>query len=529
VTHLKQLILGVLNMKIRTLLPSALAALLVLSFHPVDAQERRLGWIEFDNSGTEAAQKSFLEATLLLHSFEFEDAAIEFRAAQNADPDFALAYWGEAMTYNHPLWQQQDRAAATAALNRYAPSPDARQAKAPSPREAQYLAAIDVLYGDGDKGTRDRAYMNAMGRLADAHPEDLEARVFYSLSILGSTDGERDFATYVRAAAQALPVSEANPQHPGAVHYIIHSFDDPVHAPLGLAAARAYSEIAPDAGHAQHMTSHIFVAMGLWDDLVAANIRARDVQNGREAELGRRPNVCGHYTSWLHYGWLQRGEVDAAERGMAECHERVASGNGDRSEANYFANMRARHVLDLGDWDAAARLGADLEAHPLYTFISGVAAIKSGDRGGAQAALTRLAAGPLNTQPRLRIAHMELAALLAQDGGDIESAIGLLTQAADLEETLPFEFGPPASVMPPHEALGAVLLQAGQPRAAADAFRKALDFAPERMASLIGLAAASLQSGDEATAQSASERLSLQVRFADAAFRQRMGFDGGRN
>jgi tetratricopeptide (TPR) repeat protein len=307
---------------------------------------------------------------------------------------------------------------------------------------------------------------------------------------------------------------------------MIHSFDDPVHAPLGLEAARAYSEIAPDAGHAQHMTSHIFVAMGMWDDVVAANIRARDVQNGRMAELGRDPNVCGHYTSWLHYGWLQRGEVTAAEGGMAECHERVTSGSASPAEKNYFANMRARHVIDLGDWDAAERLSADLGQHPIYTFVSGLAAIKRGDRSGAQSALTQLAAGPLDSQPRLRIAHMELAALIAQDGGDAQTAIDFLRQAAELEESLPFEFGPPASVLPPHEILGATLLLAGQPEEAAKAFRTALDFTPERMASMVGLATAALESGDEATAQATAEALSHQLRFADDSFKRRIGAEG---
>jgi len=202
---------------------------------------------------------------LLLHSFEFADAASAFREAQQIDEDFALAYWGEAMTYNHPLWQEQDRDAAHATLARYAPTPEARQARAPTDPERAYLAAVDVLYGEGSKTDRDLAYMAEMERMTTKWPDDDEARAFYALSILGSTDGERDFATYMRAAAAAQPVFESNPDHPGAVHYIIHSFDDPVHAPLGLEAARAYSGIAPDAGHAQHMTSHIFVAMGMWE------------------------------------------------------------------------------------------------------------------------------------------------------------------------------------------------------------------------------------------------------------------------
>jgi tetratricopeptide (TPR) repeat protein len=510
-------------MTTRTLSSLAFALALALVAEPASTQERQLGWIEFGNSGAAAAQKDFIEGALLLHSFEFEDAATAFRRAQSVDPSFALAFWGEAMSYNHPLWRQQDKPAALAALNRFAASPAQRQSMAPTPREAAYLQAVDVLYGDGSKSERDRAYMDAMARIADAYPQDLEARAFYALAILGSTDGERDFATYMRAAVVAQTVFNENAQHPGAVHYIIHSFDDPIHAPLGLEAARAYAGIAPGAGHAQHMTSHIFVAMGMWDDLVAANIRARDVQNARNAELGRKANVCGHYTSWLHYGWLQRGEIEKAEQGMAECHDRVLEG-GAPDEVGYFVAMRARHVLDLGDWDAADRLSADV-SDPRYDFITGVAAIKRGDRAGAQAALTRM---PTEGNPRGTIARQELAALIAVDDGDRNGAIGLLTEAAALEETLPFEFGPPASPQPPHELLGAVYLTADRPADAVVAFRKALEFTPDRMASLVGLAAASQAAGDVATVNDIMSRLQKNLQHGDAAFLSRMGFGGER-
>ena len=489
------------------------------------AQERRLGSLEFPNSGAPEAQASFLNGVLLLHSFEFDDAATAFRKAQEIDPDFALAYWGEAMTYNHPLWRQQDKPAALAALGRYAPSPRARQSRAPTLREAAYLATVDVLYGEGAKTERDVAYMGAMERLMGAYPDDIEARAFYSLAILGSTDGERDFATYMRAAAVAQPIVDLNPNHPGAVHYIIHSFDDPVHAPLGLPAARAYSGIAPDAGHAQHMVSHIFMASGMWDDVVAANVRARDVQNGRNAELGQPSNPCGHYTSWLHYGWLQQGKVEDAERGLAECRERVLSG-GSPSEVSYFVNMRARQVLDMGDWDAAERFSADVD-HPDYDFITGMAAIKTGDRGVAQQMLIKLGSSTTTDNPRLRIAHMELAALIALDGGNEEQAIGLLTEAATLEETLPIEFGPPATLQPPHELLGAAYLISNRPAEAIQAFRKALEFTPRRTNSLVGLSAAASAAGEDAASADAMSRLQSIWKNADPAFLQRFGWVSG--
>ncbi|MDH3270043.1 MAG: hypothetical protein OEN56_01845 [Gemmatimonadota bacterium] len=497
-----------MNRCIRSALTLALPGLVaaaIVSADAVTAQERTLGTIHFANSGQPAAQKPFLEGVLLLHSFEFEDAAAAFRRAQQVDPDFALAYWGEAMTYNHPLWREQDRDAALAALARYAPTAEARRAKAPTAREAAYLGALDVLYGEGSKTDRDHAYMAEMYRLVNQHPNDMEARAFYALSILGSTDGERDFATYMRAAAAAQPVFDANPKHPGAVHYLIHSFDDPIHAPLGLEAARAYSTIAPDAGHAQHMTSHIFVAMGMWDDVVAANIRARDVQNARNAELGRPPNVCGHYTSWLHYGWLMRGDLADAERGMEECATHVRSGSANPGEVGYYVNMRARHVLDTEDWAAADRWRAEVDL-PGYDFVTAYAALKRGDSSAATALLERTS-GMSDLPPRSTIMTLELQALIALEAGDGEKALDLLHEATEIEEGLPFEFGPPASLKPPHELLGEVALELGRNGMALGAFRESLDFTPERAPSLEGLAEAASALGQTATAADARARL----------------------
>ncbi|GMV07077.1 MAG: hypothetical protein AMXMBFR53_33520 [Gemmatimonadota bacterium] len=475
---------------------AATAAVVLGAASPLAAQHARLGTVDFPNSGAPAAQADFTRGVLLLHSFEFEDAALAFRRAQDVDPDFALAYWGEAMSYNHPLWQQQDGEAARAALARYAPTPEARARKAPTERERGYLEAVDVLYGSGSKARRDRAYMDAMAALAARHPDDMEARAFHALAILGSTDGVRDFATYMKAAAVAQPVFDANPDHPGAAHYLIHSFDDPVHAPLGLPAARAYSEIAPGAAHAQHMTSHIFVALGLWDDVVAANVRARDVQDARLAELGRPANACGHYTSWLHYGWLMRGDRRDADRGMDACLERARAG-GAPSEEAYYATMRARHVLDTRDWAQADRLDATVAAEGtarlMVDFVTAYAALERGDRGTAAALLAahqEALARSGDAQPRLRIQVLELRALTALKDGRGDEAVALLGEACALEEALPFEFGPPASLKPPHEMLGEALLALDRHSDAAYAFEASLARTPGRVPSLEGLARA---------------------------------------
>jgi hypothetical protein len=245
-----------------------------------------LGDVTFPNSGAPAAQESFLTGLAQLHNFEYASAAEQFRKAQQLDPAFAMAYWGEAMTYTHPVWMEQDRDAARTALARLGATPEARVAQAKTRREQDYLRAVDILYGDGEKHARDFAYANAMAGLYRSYPDDPDAAAFFALSLLGTAHAGRDFTIYMRAASIVEPVFRDHPNHPGAAHYLIHAYDDPVHAPLGLRAARAYAKIAPSAGHAQHMTSHIFVALGMWDDVVAANEAAVRVVNGGRAAHG---------------------------------------------------------------------------------------------------------------------------------------------------------------------------------------------------------------------------------------------------
>jgi hypothetical protein len=186
-----------------------------------------------------------------------------------------MGYWGEAMAHNHPLWSDpQDTEAARRVL--------ARLPAAPTPREQAYMDAVRVLYGEGEKPERDRAYATAMEAVSRAYPNDLETAAFYSLALLGRAYGNaspdagapRDPAALrirMQAAAVAQEVFRREPDHPGAAHYILHAFDDPDHAILGLPAARRYAEIAPAAPHALHMPSHIFLQLGMWPEAAASN------------------------------------------------------------------------------------------------------------------------------------------------------------------------------------------------------------------------------------------------------------------
>lgn len=187
------------------------------------------------------------------------------------------------------MWHEEDVPAARKILKRLAPTPEARLAKVPTEREKLYLRSVEVLFGDGTKEERDRRHESVFAELHRKFPDDVNGAAFYALAILGNAEEGRDFATYMRAAAVLEEVFPQYPRHPGVVHYLIHCYDDSVHAPLGLRAARIYSKIAPEAAHAQHMTSHIFLSLGMWDDVVKANETAMVVVNSARQKEGKGP------------------------------------------------------------------------------------------------------------------------------------------------------------------------------------------------------------------------------------------------
>ncbi len=479
------------------------------------AQEPRLGRVSFPTSAGPAAQAEFLRGVLYLHSFEYEQAARAFRAAQQREPRFALAYWGEAMTFTHPVWDQQDADSARAALNRLAPTRQARAALAPTSRERAWLEAVEILYGEGSKARRDTLYARAMERLLEQYPEDAEVRSFTALALLGLNQGVRDVATYMRAAALVEPVFAANPDHPGAAHYLIHAFDDPAHAPLGLGAARAYSRIAPDAAHAQHMTTHIFFALGLWEDGRSQNVIASDLTRW----------VPGHYTWWLGYALLQQGRYAEALRHL----ERVR-GNMNESSAgqrNHLVFMRGELVINTEAWSSPTLAWPTRPAGAWATgydaFVRGYAAAKRGD--GAEAAWARAAfaavrdslraAGDSLAERALSVMDLELQALAGLAAGDGAGATSLLGRAAAIEEALPVDFGPPGIVKPSFELLGEVLLGLGRPAEAQRAFMRALQLAPGRARALIGLVRAASAAGDAPVAANAYRQLAANWQSAD--------------
>jgi tetratricopeptide (TPR) repeat protein len=476
------------------------------------------GHVDFANSGAPAAQADFRDGLALLHDFEYAAAADAFRRAQSADPSFAMAYWGEAMTFNHPIWMQQDLKAGQAALNKLASTPAVRRARAKTDREKEYLDAVEILYGNGSKQERDFLYEAAMRRLHERYPNDVDAAAFYGLAILGTAHAGRDIATYMRAAGVLEEAWTNHRDHPGLVHYLIHSYDDPAHAPLGLRAARIYAKVAPDAAHAQHMTSHIFLALGMWPEVVQANTAAiADVNRVRKA-TGASPMGCGHYPSWLGYGYLQLGQTDKARNAVTLCRTALASQTAmdhpghsmdpDASLSGSFANMRLRYLLDTSDWTGeisgwtlpqTAGPGARLD----FAFARAMSEIVQGHRAAARQALVELEAvghevvelkiksGDSDPSYRVRpeIFILEIRGLIAELEGDLAGAERLLLQAVSLEDKLPMAFGPPTIDKPTHELLGEFLLRRGRKTEAHTEFEKAIARTPGRRLTEQGFAA----------------------------------------
>ncbi len=487
-----------------------------------------LGTITFPTSTrTAAAESTFVRGVLLLHVFEYADAAAAFRAAQKLDPHMAMASWGEAMTHDHPVWDEEDPAAARAALAKYAPTAAAREARAPTARERAYLHAVDLLFGTGAKAERDTVYSRAMKAVLDAYPGDDEARAFYALSLLGLSQGVRNVPTYLRAAAIAESVFVRNPHHPGAAHYWIHGMDDPEHAAAALPAARALSRIAPDAAHAQHMTSHIFMALGMWDDVVRANENATRVVDEGLAARGRGASFCGHYNFWLEYGYLQLERTGDARTLMQKCRAQATPAmrderDPDNSTIGSAVQMWSRYLIDTGDWSGqdarwTPEFGKAESARNEWEFARGFAAARRGDlatlrdamagfRAGRAHLLSEIAAKPkpdpddVEYRSRLEVLSLELeaAARLAATPAEVDSAVVLLRRATRVEDSMAFAFGPPTVDEPSHEMLGDVLLRMRRFSEATREFEDALRRAPGRASARRGLqqARAGMKRGD---------------------------------
>lgn len=482
------------------------------------------------------ARGAFERGMLLLHLFHYDEARASFRMAQAADPGLALAYWGEAMAWNYTVWNEQNRDSARAVLARFAPSAEDRRARTSDRRDAHLIEATDILYGDGPKARRDTLYHAAMAAASVEYPADDEITLLTALALLGLNQGVRDVPTYLAAADLVEPVFRRTPDHPGASHYLIHAVDDPDHAARGLDAARALARSSPDAGHGQHMTSHIFLALGMWDDVVAANENAARVSTAARSAAGRGPASCGHVNTWLTYGYLQQGRTDDARALTRSCIRQAEDAgrptgydpDPDSSPLASAVFIWSRFVLETlawsGDdiaWNPAGVAGGDTPAAADFHFTRAFAAQERGDIATARSEYrafvrVRTAAGKQHagaTDPGAReyLARLDIMALELEGrdqvaAGRRDRGLGSLRAAAEREDRLAYAFGPPAA-QPAHEVLAATYLRLGRAAEAETAFRAAAGRNPGRASVLRGLAAALSAQGRTDAADSVTAAL----------------------
>lgn len=470
-----------------------------------------VGDVYMQNTGLDTAQQSFQHGLAQMHNFEYKFAAEDFLQAQKIDPDFALAYWGEAMTHNHPIWMRQDKEKGLKALNKYAPNPSARQTKAPTEFARDLLVAADILYGDDSKQNQDDMYLAHMAKLYAKYPDNVEVASFYALAIMGSAHEGREFGLYMQSAAITQRFMTKYPRHPGVNHYLIHATDDPVHAPLGLAAANAYGDIAPNAAHPQHMTTHILLALGDWDGVIRANVRAVEITNAERAVDGRGPSGCGHYPMWLMYGYLQNGQRDKAHDIMSLCYQNLQNTNRVGNGGSYsYAWQRALYLVDTGEWDGdVAKMRADLDDHLGAKFedqiMNGWVALNTGDMEGVNTSLDQARkslAGrkakwdadglPADDSSRIdaEVMLLQLQAQKLMELAQNDEGIAVLRQAVALEMDMPSGDGPPDPAKPSLELLGEALTQTENYAEAVSILKTALSRTPNKARSLKALAAA---------------------------------------
>jgi len=484
--------------------------------HPAGDPEK-LGTVSFPISCSPAAQKQFQRGVAMMHSFWYEEAERTFNDVAKADPGCAMAYWGLAMSYFHPIWDGRGPDAAILKKG-WQTVEKAKALSAKTERERDYIAAIEAFYQDSgklDHRTRVLAYESAMERVYARYPEDREAAAFYSLALLGTVAAspvDKTLARQKKAGEIAERVFAAEPNHPGAAHYVIHAYDYPELAQRALPAARAYAKIAPDAPHALHMPSHIFTRLGLWQESIESNTAS--------VLVAHKVGMAGeelHASDYLEYAYLQTGQDQQAKRVLDQM---AANKTGLPS---YFAGvyatatMPARYVIETRRWSEAAKLevpsgspGGKLSwAEATVYYARALGSAHTGDVEGARQAIQRLEAarnaltGLQETYwaGQVEMQRREAAGMLAFAQGKKDEALELLRSAADMEDASDKHPVTPGPVKPALELLGEFLLTVGKPAEALAAFESTLERSPNRFSALYGAATAAQTAGQREKAR----------------------------
>jgi hypothetical protein len=440
----------------------------------------------------------------LLHSFAYAAAEDAFKGVAESDPRCAMAHWGAAMSHFYQLWDPPILPAAI--LNAQREIRLAQQIGAGSERERKFINALAAIYKDAVSvpyRTRASNYEREMSNLASENEKDVEAQVFYALALLANASpADKSHANQKHAADLLEPLDRAYPQHPGIPHYLIHAYDNTELAPRGLAAAKAYSQIAPSSPHALHMPSHIFTRLGLWEDSIASNVAARQA-----AHLHGDTGEELHAMDYLVYAYLQSGREHQAMEVIQQLSKMPQPDTGDFKISYAATAMPVRYVVERAEWAEAARIVPPVSAPPHVVAIAvwarGLGLVRSGRADQVPAEIERLRQCEklLGTSSndywatQVGILRRALTAWSAQAEKRPDEAVALMRAAAEEEdaiEKLPVTPGP---ILPAREQLGALLLEQNQPALALEEFRSALANAPGRRGALQGAARALELSG----------------------------------
>jgi len=486
-----------------------------------------LGTVDFATSCVGDARGEMNRGVALLHSFGYEEARRAFQRALDADPACAMAQWGIARSWYHPVWAPpsiEELRRGAAALE--------RAAGAKTEREREYVAALAVFYRDFDRVdhvTRAKAYELALGRLAARYPDDDEAAIFHALQLVavGYLDPtDRSYAWQKRGAEILNRLLPRHPDHPGIAHYAIHAVDYPPLAELGLKAARAYAKIAPDSSHALHMPSHIFTRLGLWDDSIESNLAAARsaVAQAQRLHGGGGAFDQLHALDYLVYAYLQQGKDASARRVLDEMSRIDRLDEAQFAAAYAFAASPARWALERHDWKAAAALEAGPEWFPwdrfqnaaaLVYYARAIGSARAGDVAGARRAAAEVdrirkslpATRDYDWSGSVGAEWETATALIAIAEGKRQEGLRLLRAAADHEDAVDKHPVTPGALLPARELLADALLENGSAAEALREYEAALKTSPRRFRSTAGAMQSAWDSGDRAKARSYAAQL----------------------
>jgi len=482
--------------------------------HHEDLTETQLGTVHFPISCSASAQKPFERGVALLHSFWYEEAEKEFLQIAKDDPHCAMAHWGVAMSLWHQLWNQPDATVISRGLDEVHQA-ESLQAKA-SERERGYIAAIAAFYGDSaklDHLARAQAYSDAMKKVYESYPGDHEEATFYALSLLASEPhNDETFANRKQAAAILEKLFAIAPDHPGVAHYLIHSYDKPQLAQLGIPAARRYAQIAPAAPHALHMPSHIFARVGLWQDDINSNLASIAATRKTAAMHMGGEGHQFHAMDFLFYAYMQSGRDSDAKalieeiRAMPNKHDDMY-GKGYDPHAATLAHLSALYPIEMHDWAAAAALpAAKVEGTAEDSMIYWARAVGAAhlhkaddvrnDISAIESIHNKLVTDKSEFADQVESDLKESQAWLAFAEGKYDDAVEALRPIADKEDSL----GDEPEGLPAREMIADILLEVKRPQQALVEYQTDLKLNPNRFNGLYGAARAAEEAGKQSEA-----------------------------